>query len=102
MKEAVRFLRWLLQWQLNGAEDVESKFAQARAEMDNEQYQVGHLTDIRDGDPVVNGWDAAMQEAERQSNEDAFDDRPIGIWQVMDGGHSSLDGIFYSGTMFLP
>ena len=74
--------------------------------MSDEQqvYRVGDLTDPRDTDPTVDGWDAAMREAERQANGRAwYDDTPIGIWLWEDGGaRASVEGIYFDGTVFTP
>lgn len=71
---------------------------------DQETYRVGKLTDIRDDDPIVTGWDAAMTEAKRQYDaQEAWDDEPIGIWawsEIED--YASLDGIYYEGWVFTP
>ena len=71
---------------------------------DQATYRVGDLTDPRDHDPFITGWDAAMKEAERQYNaaDDLGNAPPIGIWLWEDDGDASLDGIYYEGWVFTP
>lgn len=68
-----------------------------------DKYQVGDLIHFRDDDPIVDGWDAAMKEAERQENmSNDFEDRPIGIWRVDDDDNKTIEAIWYSGDCFTP
>ncbi len=71
---------------------------------DQQVYRVGELTDPRDTDPTLAGWDAAMAEAERQYYaQNQWDDRVIGVWLWEDNGaRTQLEGIYYEGTLFTP
>lgn len=69
---------------------------------DTDTYRVGDLIDIRDSDPIIVGWDAAMKEAERQSTASDFEEHVIGIWLYDGNGDVSLEGIYYASWCYTP
>lgn len=71
---------------------------------DQQTYRVGILTDPRDEDPFVTGWDAAMKAVEERYRAfNSWDDLPIGVWLWEDdGARTTVEGIYYDGVMFTP
>lgn len=67
---------------------------------DIEQFQVGDLIDFGPLDPVVTGWELAIDTARNMAGQ-GQDERPMGIWRVEDHD-AELVGIFYLGDLFTP
>lgn len=69
---------------------------------DQQTYRVGDLTDPRDTDPTVTGWDAAMKEAKRQEEAlNPWDNQAIGIWLWEDeGSRTSVEAIYFEGWVY--
>lgn len=72
--------------------------------MNNDQaiYRIGDLTDPRDEDPFVTGWDAALTEAARQYDAlNPWDNQAIAVWLWEDeGSRTSVEGIYFEGWMY--
>lgn len=64
------------------------------------RYQVGHLKDIKNDDPVFDTLELAAQDAMLKSQPNRiWDGEPYGVWTSQDDG-CELVAIAYEGVLF--